>query len=332
MRAAQSSTFSQPAHHLPRKLLSQRIRTPDRVRRPRSGSRNSCPISPRRSKSNSRQFCSTTGAYELSINTEAFRAQGVETTVESGIGRNLFLRGGYTYLDAVVQRSFTNDDVALLGGPIRPRLQRHSDRRVLAARGRSPLPPRAAHRLFHGHLCRQAFHRHVHFRLRQPQRRLHLLEGEDVNGRQKPAAAQPQSRLRLCEARSRRQLPAARAGSTSIAQAENLLNNSTSRPSAIQACPSTSRVGLRTSLGAGQRSLIHGRTASFVLGALLGILGHQLDPSRRSVPQKGLLRLGAYLPCFPRFADRSRLAAILVLFSAFFLWTIMIGWPTISFP
>jgi len=54
-------------------------------------------------------------AYELTLNSGAFRAQGVETSVESGIGRNLFLRGGYTYLDAVVQRSFTNDDVALLG-------------------------------------------------------------------------------------------------------------------------------------------------------------------------------------------------------------------------
>jgi iron complex outermembrane receptor protein/vitamin B12 transporter len=54
-------------------------------------------------------------AYELTINSEAFRAQGVETSVEGGIGRNLFLRGGYTYLDAVIQRSFTNDDEALLG-------------------------------------------------------------------------------------------------------------------------------------------------------------------------------------------------------------------------
>ena len=54
-------------------------------------------------------------AYELTINSEAFRAQGVETSVESGIGSNIFLRGGYTYLDAVVQRSFTNDDAALLG-------------------------------------------------------------------------------------------------------------------------------------------------------------------------------------------------------------------------
>jgi len=57
----------------------------------------------------------TAGAYELSINSEAYRALGIETSVESGIGRNLFLRGGYTYLDAAVQRSFTNNDVALLG-------------------------------------------------------------------------------------------------------------------------------------------------------------------------------------------------------------------------
>ncbi|MFY9852401.1 MAG: TonB-dependent receptor [Terracidiphilus sp.] len=52
----------------------------------------------------------------FTFNTQAFRAQGVEATVESGIGKNLFLRGGYTYLDAVVQRSFTSDNVALLGG------------------------------------------------------------------------------------------------------------------------------------------------------------------------------------------------------------------------
>ena len=54
-------------------------------------------------------------AFELTTNSEAFRAQGAEASVESGIGRNLFLRGGYTYLDAVVQRSFTNSDQALLG-------------------------------------------------------------------------------------------------------------------------------------------------------------------------------------------------------------------------
>jgi iron complex outermembrane receptor protein/vitamin B12 transporter len=60
-------------------------------------------------------FLQNNFAYELDLNSEAFRAQGIEATVESGIGRSLFFRGGYTYLDAVVQRSFTNDDQALLG-------------------------------------------------------------------------------------------------------------------------------------------------------------------------------------------------------------------------
>jgi iron complex outermembrane receptor protein/vitamin B12 transporter len=60
-------------------------------------------------------FLQTNLAYELTTNSEAFRAQGIEATVEGGIGRNLFLRGGYTYLDAVVQHSFTNSDEALLG-------------------------------------------------------------------------------------------------------------------------------------------------------------------------------------------------------------------------
>jgi iron complex outermembrane receptor protein/vitamin B12 transporter len=54
--------------------------------------------------------------YGLTVNTEAFRAQGVESTVESGIGRYIFLRGGYTYLDGVVQQSFNSDNEALAGG------------------------------------------------------------------------------------------------------------------------------------------------------------------------------------------------------------------------
>ncbi|HEY6488041.1 MAG: TonB-dependent receptor plug domain-containing protein [Terracidiphilus sp.] len=61
------------------------------------------------------QFLQANGAYEQSLNTEAFRALGAEATVEGGIGRSIFLRGGYTYLDAVIQRSFTNNDLALLG-------------------------------------------------------------------------------------------------------------------------------------------------------------------------------------------------------------------------
>lgn len=54
--------------------------------------------------------------YPLAVNTQAYRAQGVESTVEGGIGPNIFLRGGYTYLDAVIQRSFDGDNEALAGG------------------------------------------------------------------------------------------------------------------------------------------------------------------------------------------------------------------------
>jgi iron complex outermembrane receptor protein/vitamin B12 transporter len=47
-------------------------------------------------------------AGELYVNSEAFRAQGVESEVQYSVFKNLFLRGGYTYLDAVVERSFTS--------------------------------------------------------------------------------------------------------------------------------------------------------------------------------------------------------------------------------
>ena len=46
------------------------------------------------------------GAY---INSEAFRSQGAEMEVEYRINSRLFARGGYTYTDAVVQRSFSSD-------------------------------------------------------------------------------------------------------------------------------------------------------------------------------------------------------------------------------
>ncbi|HWG22022.1 MAG TPA: TonB-dependent receptor plug domain-containing protein [Terracidiphilus sp.] len=57
-----------------------------------------------------------TDDYPLTVNTQAFRAQGIESTLEGGIGRDIFLRGGYTWLDAVVQRSFDSDNEALAGG------------------------------------------------------------------------------------------------------------------------------------------------------------------------------------------------------------------------
>jgi iron complex outermembrane receptor protein/vitamin B12 transporter len=57
-----------------------------------------------------------TDDYGLYVNSEAYRAQGIETTVEGGLGRNIFLRGGYTWLEANVQRSFDSDNEALTDG------------------------------------------------------------------------------------------------------------------------------------------------------------------------------------------------------------------------
>jgi vitamin B12 transporter len=57
-----------------------------------------------------------TNDYGLAVNSQAFRAQGIEATLEGGIGASIFLRGGYTYLDAVVQRSFDSDNEAVSNG------------------------------------------------------------------------------------------------------------------------------------------------------------------------------------------------------------------------
>ncbi|MBB6146696.1 iron complex outermembrane receptor protein/vitamin B12 transporter [Silvibacterium bohemicum] len=56
-------------------------------------------------------FLESEGAFALTLNSMAFRAQGLETEVEYGIGKNIFMRGGYTYLDGQVQRSFSSDAV-----------------------------------------------------------------------------------------------------------------------------------------------------------------------------------------------------------------------------
>jgi vitamin B12 transporter len=46
------------------------------------------------------------GAY---VNSEAFRAQGAELEAEYRISNRLFVRGGYTYTDSIVQHSFSSD-------------------------------------------------------------------------------------------------------------------------------------------------------------------------------------------------------------------------------
>ncbi len=49
--------------------------------------------------------------YGAAVNSQAFRAQGMEVATEYKIGSHLFARGGYTYLDAVVQRSFSSESL-----------------------------------------------------------------------------------------------------------------------------------------------------------------------------------------------------------------------------
>ena len=47
--------------------------------------------------------------YGAAVNSQAFRSQGAEVEGEYRINNHLFARAGYTYLDAVIQRSFSSD-------------------------------------------------------------------------------------------------------------------------------------------------------------------------------------------------------------------------------
>ncbi len=49
--------------------------------------------------------------FGAAVNSQAFRAQGGEAAVEYKIGSHVFARGGYTYLDAVVQQSFSSSSL-----------------------------------------------------------------------------------------------------------------------------------------------------------------------------------------------------------------------------
>jgi vitamin B12 transporter len=50
-------------------------------------------------------------AYGATVNSQAYRAQGVETEVEYQVTRDIFARTGHTYVDAQIQRSFTSDAI-----------------------------------------------------------------------------------------------------------------------------------------------------------------------------------------------------------------------------
>ncbi|GAA3763163.1 TonB-dependent receptor [Terriglobus aquaticus] len=56
------------------------------------------------------------GSYGAYTNSLDYRAQGVESALEYSPMHHLMFRGGYTYLDAKVERSFSGDVTAVLGG------------------------------------------------------------------------------------------------------------------------------------------------------------------------------------------------------------------------
>lgn len=49
--------------------------------------------------------------YGATVNSQAFRAQGAETELDYRLEQSLIARGGYTYLDAAVEHSFTSDAI-----------------------------------------------------------------------------------------------------------------------------------------------------------------------------------------------------------------------------
>ena len=49
--------------------------------------------------------------YGAEVNSKAYRAQGVETEIESKLMRDWFVRGGYTYVDARIQQSLSSSAI-----------------------------------------------------------------------------------------------------------------------------------------------------------------------------------------------------------------------------
>ena len=124
-------------------------------------------------------------------------------------GANIFLRGGYTYLDAVVQRSFDSDNEALAGG-YAPTYNGIPIGAISPLAGARPFrrPPHTGFFTRHlRHRPRLQFLFNAAFASRSDDST--YLEYADANGGNSLLLAQPQSRLRIRQARSWRQLPTA---------------------------------------------------------------------------------------------------------------------------
>jgi iron complex outermembrane receptor protein/vitamin B12 transporter len=62
----------------------------------------------------------TASGFGATINSSDFRAEGVETEIQYRISNSVQARGGYTYLDARVQRSFSSDALSPAINPLFP--------------------------------------------------------------------------------------------------------------------------------------------------------------------------------------------------------------------
>ncbi len=67
-------------------------------------------------------YLQANSAFGIDLNSLAFRAQGAESEVEWRPRAHVFLRGGYTYLDAKVQQSFSSDALAPSTNPAFPNI------------------------------------------------------------------------------------------------------------------------------------------------------------------------------------------------------------------
>ncbi|MFP5228931.1 MAG: TonB-dependent receptor plug domain-containing protein [Acidobacteriota bacterium] len=65
-------------------------------------------------------FLTNNQAYSLDLNSMSYRAVGIESEFEYGMGKNTFIRTGYTYLDAGVQHSFSSDAIGPSYNPFYP--------------------------------------------------------------------------------------------------------------------------------------------------------------------------------------------------------------------
>lgn len=68
------------------------------------------------------------------VNTLAYRAQGIEVQLQSQIATRVYARGGYTYNDAVVQRSFASSAISPIVNPLIPDVEIGASSPLVGAR------------------------------------------------------------------------------------------------------------------------------------------------------------------------------------------------------